>query len=83
MLILTRKVNEAIMIGDQIEIMVVEVSGDQVKLGIKAPRDIPVYREEVYDSIRRENVSAVYKGEESIEQLLKKGIQRLEDLSED
>jgi len=83
MLILTRKVNEAIMIGDQIEIMVVEVSGDQVRIGINAPRDIPVYREEVYDSIRRENVNAVYKGEEGIEQLLKKGIQRLEDLSED
>lgn len=55
MLVLTRKVNESIMIGDEVKITVVEVKGDQVKLGITAPRHIAVHREEVYEEIQREN----------------------------
>ncbi|HAH95704.1 MAG TPA: carbon storage regulator [Firmicutes bacterium] len=55
MLVLTRKVNESIMIGDEVKITVVEVKGDQVKLGITAPRNIAVHREEVYEEIQREN----------------------------
>ncbi len=55
MLILARKVNERIIIGDDIEISVVEIKGDQVKLGVNAPRDVKVYRHEVYESIQREN----------------------------
>jgi carbon storage regulator len=46
------------MIGDQIEIVVVEIRGDQVKIGIKAPREVSVYRKEVYEEIQRENIQA-------------------------
>ena len=59
MLILTRKLNESIMIGDQIEISIVDIRGDQVKLGIKAPKNIKVYRQEVYRAIQKENIEAV------------------------
>lgn len=55
MLVLTRKINEAIMIGDDIEIAVVDIKGDQVKLGIRAPRSVKVFRHEVYDAIQEEN----------------------------
>ena len=58
MLILSRKKDEKIIIGDEIEISVVDIKGDQVKLGIKAPRDIKVYRQEVYTAIQRENLAA-------------------------
>jgi carbon storage regulator len=59
MLVLTRKTDESIIIGDDIRITVVEVRHDQVKLGIAAPRDIPVHREEVYREIQEENRRAV------------------------
>lgn len=59
MLILSRKTNERIMIGDEIEISVVEIRGDQVKLGIVAPRTISVHRKEVFDAIQEENRAAV------------------------
>lgn len=55
MLVLTRKRDESIMIGDDVRIVVVDVHGDQVKLGIDAPRRIPVHREEVYREIQEEN----------------------------
>ncbi len=58
MLILTRKLNESINIGDNIEVSVIEIKGDQVKLGITAPREIKVYRKEVYLAIQRENEEA-------------------------
>ena len=58
MLILARKVNESIMIGDQIEISVVDIRGEQVKIGIKAPSTVKVYRQEVYKAIQQENVAA-------------------------
>jgi carbon storage regulator len=58
MLILSRKVNESIIIGDKIEVSIVDLKGDQVKLGIRAPRDVKVYRQEVYDEIQRENREA-------------------------
>jgi len=54
-LILTRKRNEKIMIGDNIEVIVVDIRGEQVQLGINAPKDIPVHRREVYEAIVREN----------------------------
>jgi carbon storage regulator len=59
MLILSRKVDERIMIGDEIEISVVDIRGDQVKIGIAAPRTIKVYRKEVYQAIQQENIEAV------------------------
>ncbi len=58
MLILTRKLNETIMIGDKIEISVVEIKGDHVKLGIQAPKNVKVYRQEVYLAIQEENIEA-------------------------
>ena len=58
MLILARRVDERIVIGDQIQISVVEIRGDQVKLGVAAPRSVKVYRHEVYEAIQRENVAA-------------------------
>lgn len=64
MLILSRKLNESINIGDQIEISVIDIKGDQVKLGIKAPREVKVYRREVYEAIQRENKAAARTGKE-------------------
>lgn len=59
MLVLTRKLNESIMIGDDVEITVVELKGDQVKLGISAPKEVGIYRREVYLTISEENKQAV------------------------
>lgn len=58
MLILSRKINESIMINDDIEVSVVDLKGDHVKLGIKAPKTIKVYRQEVYQAIQEENKAA-------------------------
>lgn len=55
MLVLTRKVDQSIMIGEEIRIVVVDVRGDQVKIGIDAPRDIMVHRHEIYQGIQEEN----------------------------
>jgi len=55
MLVLTRKTNQSIMIGDDVEISVLAVAGDKVRIGITAPRDVPVFRKEVYLSIQAEN----------------------------
>lgn len=58
MLVLTRKPNESIMIGDDVEVSVVEVKGDQVKLGITAPKSIKVHRKEIFLAIQSENIDA-------------------------
>ena len=55
MLALARKVNESIMIGNDIEITVLEIKGDQIKLGVKAPKSVPIYRKELYVQIQEEN----------------------------
>ena len=55
MLALSRKKNEAIMVNNNIEITVLEIRGDHVKLGIAAPKEIPIYRKEVYVQIQQEN----------------------------
>ena len=54
MLVLSRQRDESIMIGDDVEIIIVDVRGDKVRLGITAPKDIPVHRREIYDAIKRE-----------------------------
>ncbi|MGD6871033.1 carbon storage regulator CsrA [Sutcliffiella horikoshii] len=58
MLVLTRKKDEAIKIGDDIEITVLSINGDQVKLGIQAPKHIEIHRKEIYLSIQEENNAA-------------------------
>ncbi len=58
MLVLSRQRDDTIMIGDDIEITVVDIRGDKVRLGINAPKEISVHRKEVYDAIRRENRAA-------------------------
>lgn len=58
MLVLTRKVHQSIVIGDGIEVVVLEVRGEQVRLGIKAPKNVAVHRKEIYDQIRDENVQS-------------------------
>ena len=58
MLILARRIGESIMIGDQVELTVVDIKGDQVKLGINAPSQVKVYRREVYAAIQEENRAA-------------------------
>ena len=58
MLVLSRQLNETIMVGDDIEIRVVEISGGKVRLGINAPREVNVHRKEVWEAIRRETRAA-------------------------
>jgi carbon storage regulator len=58
MLVLTRKINQSIIIGDGIEIVVLEVRGEQVRLGIRAPRDVSVHRKEIFEQIQAENRAA-------------------------
>jgi carbon storage regulator len=75
MLILARRIGESIMIGDQVEISVVDIKGDQVKLGINAPSQVKVYRREVYAAIQEENRAAAAAAPKSlphIEGLLEK-----------
>jgi carbon storage regulator len=75
MLVLARRLNESIMIGDDIEVVVIDIKGDQVKLGIRAPKRISVHRKEIYDEIKKENIAAMdsrFKPEE-LTDLFKKG----------
>jgi len=58
MLILTRKVNETIIIGDNIRVSLIEIRGDQVRIGVEAPKNIKVYREDVFSAIQEENRAA-------------------------
>jgi len=58
MLVLSRQRDETIMIGDEVEITVVDIRGDKVRLGINAPRRIQVHRKEVYEAIQRENADS-------------------------
>jgi carbon storage regulator len=58
MLVLSRHRDESIMIGDDVIITIVDIRGDKVRLGIQAPQDIPVHRQEVYEAIQRENRKA-------------------------
>ncbi len=66
MLVLTRRLNQSIKIGDDIEITVIEVRGDQVRLGVSAPRDVSVHRKEVYLQIQQENQAASQSSAEGV-----------------
>ena len=68
MLILTRKLGEVIRVGDAVTVRVLEVKGNQVRLGVEAPTDIRIYREEVYRAIRRENEEAALREPERLEE---------------
>ncbi|MDR1429660.1 MAG: carbon storage regulator CsrA [Spirochaetaceae bacterium] len=59
MLILSRKVNERIMIGEDIWVSILEIRGDQVRVGVEAPRQVKVFRQEVFDAIKAENEAAL------------------------
>ena len=76
MLVLTRKTNQSIMIGDDVEVSVLAVSRDKIRLGITAPREVPVFRKEVYLSIQEEQVSADEGATKQVEKAL-------DDLSND
>jgi carbon storage regulator len=68
MLVLSRKKNESIVINDDITIVVVEIRGDKVRLGVEAPKEVPVHRREVFDAIRR-NEAAGGKAKEASEDI--------------
>lgn len=72
MLVLSRKKDESIMIGDQIELKILSIDGEQVKLGIIAPKSIKVHRSEVYESILEQNKEALTVTKTILEQLSKK-----------
>jgi carbon storage regulator len=71
MLVLTRKSNQSIMIGDDIEISVLAIMGEKVRIGIQAPRDIPVFRKEVYLEIQDERVATAAGAREEVDEALK------------
>ena len=70
MLALARKINQSIMLGSDIEITLLEIKGDQVKIGINAPKSVPIYRKEIYMQIQDENKKAS-EGEIDVEVLNK------------
>ncbi|WP_099159880.1 carbon storage regulator CsrA [Virgibacillus ndiopensis] len=74
MLVLTRKKNEAIQIGDEIEITVLEMEGDQIKLGIAAPKSVDIYRKEIYLDIQQQNNEAANISKDLLELLKDKNI---------
>jgi carbon storage regulator len=70
MLVLTRKKGESIVIGDNVTVKVISVDGDQVKIGIEAPRNVEIHRQEVYEAIQKENqIAGAKKQKISLEQL--------------
>lgn len=71
MLVLSRKKTESIMIGDHIEVKVLAVEGDQVKLGIVAPKSVKVHRSEVFEAIQQQNKEALNTSAEFLKQLKK------------
>ncbi|ACV61584.1 carbon storage regulator, CsrA [Desulfofarcimen acetoxidans DSM 771] len=71
MLILTRKKNESIMLGEEIKITVLDIRGDSIKIGIEAPKELTVLRSELYQAVREENTRAALVKQSVLEQLRK------------
>lgn len=71
MLVLARKINESIRIGDDIEVVVVDIKGDQVKLGIRAPKSVTVHRAEVFTEIQEENRQAAETNPDALQKIQK------------
>ncbi len=71
MLVLTRKSNQSIMIGDDIEVSVLAIMGEKVRIGIQAPRDVPVFRKEVYLEIQQERVSSAKDARDEVDAALR------------
>ena len=72
MLVLTRKSNQSIMIGDDIEVSVLSIMGEKVRIGIQAPREVPVFRKEVYLEIQQEHAAEQEGAREQVDEALKK-----------
>jgi carbon storage regulator len=79
MLVLTRKSNQSIMIGDDIEVTVLSVIGDKVRVGIQAPADVPVFRTEIYLEIRRGESSGEQSSEKDVKAEVDKALRELSD----
>lgn len=77
MLVLSRKKGETIIVGDDIEISIVDIQGDVIRVGINAPRTISIYRKEIYEEIKAENLKAIEKPDGLQERLEK--IKKLKD----
>jgi carbon storage regulator len=71
MLVLTRKSNQSIMIGDDIEVSVLAIMGEKVRIGIQAPRDVPVFRKEVYLEIQQEQIASGKGAREEVDAALR------------
>jgi carbon storage regulator len=78
MLVLSRKINQSVMIGDDIEIILLETKGDTAKIGIVAPRDVKVFRQEIYQAIKAENQKSSQIGPaiDAASELLKNALQK-------
>lgn len=72
MLILTRKAGESILIGDDIEVVITSIDQNKVKVGIKSPSNIPIYRQELYRKIQEENRGAASIGKEEFDSILER-----------
>ena len=83
MLVLSRQRDETIMIGDEVEITVVDIRGDKVRLGINAPRHIQVHRKEVYDAIKRENQQAANLKPQDVSEVMPKDAEQVEGDKQD